>query len=380
MERRLAWLVLAPVLAWALLPGPTFAGGAGPPTAAPYASAKTCAECHPAIHGYWSESAHARSATRPAFLEALRATVDKAPDEDAARDLCVSCHAPTALSTGDRRLEQAVTREGVTCDFCHTVSDVDLSQRGHPFRLEPGPVKRGPLEFAKSTAHESMYSALHRTSPLLCAACHQYTNAHGVEVISTYSEWKASPYPERGETCQECHMPLVPGSSVAEGLDASRRRINLHRVEGGESAGRLATGLDLRFQAVSLGRPAQVDVAVVNRAVGHAAPGGLSSKSLVLGVGVDTGSKDLRLRRDRIYRRALRDEAGRDLLTVPDLFLKARSVGQDTRLQPRETRVEHFTIPLPDDWVAIVARLERRDESVLEAPVTLVREVRWERR
>jgi RNase P subunit RPR2 len=375
---RLARFGLSPVLAWVLSTGAVLALDAGDKP--PFASAKTCAECHPAIHGYWSESAHARSATRPFFLETLRAAAEKAPDAAAVRDVCVACHAPTALLTGDRLLEQAVTREGVTCDFCHTVADVDLAKRGHPFHLEPGPVKRGPLEFAKSPAHETAYSALHRTSALLCAACHQYTNARGVEVVSTYSEWKQSPYPERGETCQECHMPLVPGSSVADGLDASRRRINLHRVEGGSSAGRLATGLDLRFQTVTLGRPAEVEVAVVNRAVGHAAPGGLSSKSLVLSVGVDVGSGDLRLSRDRVYRRVLQDDAGQDLVSVADLFLKASRVGKDTRLMPREVRVEHFTIPLPESWVAIVARLEHRDEAEPQARVTPVREVRWERR
>ena len=78
-------------------------------------------------------------------------------------------------------------------------------------------------------------------------------------------------------------MPLVPGWSVAERLGSSRRRINLHRIEGGSPTGRLATGLDLRFDSVTLRGSAEIDVAVVNRAVGHAAPGGLSSKSLVLG-------------------------------------------------------------------------------------------------
>ncbi|HEY6547176.1 MAG TPA: multiheme c-type cytochrome [Vicinamibacteria bacterium] len=379
MEWKPIWLAVSQVLACACAPGATFAADVGP-AGAPYDSAQACAKCHPAIHGYWAESEHARSATNPAFLGALRAAVETSPDKDAVRNGCVWCHAPTAIVTGDQRLEQPVTREGVTCDFCHTVADVDLGARGHPFRLEPGPVKRGPLEFAKSPAHENAYSALHRTSPLLCAACHQFTNALGVEVLSTYSEWKASPYPERGQTCQECHMPLVPGWSVAEGLDASRRRINLHRVEGGSSAGRLATGLDLRFESVLLRTPAEVDVAVVNRAVGHAAPSGLSSKRLVLGVGVDTGSGELRLRRDRVYRRSLRDDAGRDLVAVADLFLKARSVGEDTRLRPRETRLEHVTVPLPDDWVAIVARLEYVDATGAEPRITPVREVRWDRR
>ena len=83
-------LRLSPVLAWGLGSGAVLAEGAAPGgQPAPYASAKTCSECHPAIHGYWSESEHARSATSPAFLEALRAAVDKAPDKDAVRDGCV---------------------------------------------------------------------------------------------------------------------------------------------------------------------------------------------------------------------------------------------------------------------------------------------------
>jgi len=381
MEWTLTRLALSPVLACALGPGATLANDRGQEGVPPYASAKACSQCHSTIHGYWSESAHARSATSPAFLESLRTAMAKAADQEVVRAGCVWCHAPTALVTGDLRLKEPVTREGVTCDFCHTVSDVDLGRSDHPFHLDPGPVKRGPLEYAKSPAHETAYSPLHRASALLCASCHQYTNAHGVEVLSTYTEWKEGPYPLRGQTCQECHMPLVPGSSVAEGIDASQRRINLHRVEGGSTVSRLAAGLDLRFESVALRHPsAEVEVAVINRAVGHAAPGGLSSKSLVLGVGVDIGSGELTLRSERTYRRALRDTQGRDLVTVADLFLNATAVGEDTRLRQKETRVERFTLPLPDNWVAIVARLEYRDASGPEARVATVREVRWARR
>jgi hypothetical protein len=33
------------------------------------------------------------------------------------------------------------------------VSDVDLGKAGHPFRLEPGKVKRGPFQYMKSPSH-----------------------------------------------------------------------------------------------------------------------------------------------------------------------------------------------------------------------------------
>jgi hypothetical protein len=357
---------------------------AAPAAAEPYTSAQACASCHRTINLYWSESEHSRSASKPSYLEALGAAVEGASDKDGVRRGCVWCHAPTALVTGDYDLRRPVTREGVSCDFCHTVADVDLHKADHPFELKPGRVKRGPLEYAKSPLHDTAYSALHKASPLLCAACHEHTNAHGVPVLSTYTEWKAGPYPERGQTCQECHMPLVPGDTVQrQGVTSTQRRINLHRMVGGSAASRLRTGLVLRIDSVGLtSASADVQVVVVNAGVGHAAPGGLSSKSLVLAVGVETASGELMHRRERVYRREMKDAEGRSLVTVPDLFLKAASVGADTRLQQKEARAERFTVPLPEDWKAIVARLEYRDDSDPKAgtKTTLVTEERRLRR
>ncbi len=379
VTRRGLLAVLALAAAVAAVPSP---GGAAAATAdAPYESAAQCAACHQPIHTYWAESEHSRAATKPSYLAALSAAVEGAKDKEAARKSCVWCHAPTALASGDYALQRPVTREGVTCDFCHTVADVDLANHERPFDLRPGKVKRGPLEYARSSHHETAYSALHKASPLLCAACHEYANANGVPVLSTYSEWTSGPYPARGQTCQECHMPLVPGATVKEGLDPTQRRINLHRMVGGASASRVAGGLELRFQSVEVGAAsADVQVLVTNASVGHSAPGGLSTKSLVLAVGVDTGSGELANRREKTYRRELLDAAGRPLATAEDLFLKAASVGDDTRLKQKEARAERFTVPLPENWKAIVARIEYRDASDPKAPKTiLVAEQRRER-
>jgi hypothetical protein len=353
-----------------------------PPAARPYTAARECATCHKTIHLYWSESGHSRSASNPSYLEALRVAVEGASDKETVRRGCVWCHAPTALVTGDYDLQRPITKEGVSCDFCHTVADVDLSKPDHPFELKPGTVKRGPLEYAKSPFHATAYSTLHKASPLLCAACHEHTNARGVPVLSTYTEWKAGPYADRGQTCQECHMPLVPGSTVREGLQSTQRRINLHRMAGGSTASQIRSGLQLRIDSLSLGSvTADVQVVVVNTGVGHSAPGGLSSKSLVLAVGVETSSGELMHRRERVYQRDLNDAEGRTLVTVPDLFLKAASVGKDTRIKQKETRAERFTVPLPEDWRAIVARLEYHDASDPKAgtKATLVAEDRRER-
>jgi hypothetical protein len=334
-----------------------------PPATEGYTSAQECATCHKTIHTYWSESAHAQSATRSSYLQALSDALKGAPDEATARRACVWCHAPTTLVTGDDALEQPLSREGVTCDFCHTVADVDLGKAYHPFDLQPGRVKRGPLEYAESPYHETAYSALHRSSPLLCASCHEYKNALGAPILSTYTEWAQGPYPARGQTCQECHMPLVPGKTVVEGLSSTQRRINLHRVVGG-SEGPLGRGLELRIDSVDVSSSsAGVRVVVRNAGVGHSAPGGLATKSLVVAVGVEGPNGRLAPRLERVYGLEMLDREGRPVTSVADLFVKAASVGKDTRLKPHESRTEQFTVPLSRDWRAVVARLEYRDAS-----------------
>ncbi len=364
--------------AWRLVFAASLSGALSAAAAGnPYASSKTCAQCHGAIHGYWSESAHARAAQAPSFLTSLEQAAHGAADAAAVRRGCLACHAPTTLVSGDVALADPLSREGVTCDFCHTVADVDLA-REQPFDVQPGPVKRGPLQYAESPFHQTAYSALQRSSPLLCAGCHEFRNAAGVAVLSTYAEWSGSAYAARGTPCQECHMPLVPGSSAREGLTASTRAVNLHRPTGGSGAAKVASGLRLLLDVTRTGEAAEVEASVINSGVGHAAPGGLPTKALVLSVGLEDASGALVQARERVYRRELKDAAGQELTRVADAFVRAASVGADTRLRPGETRRERFTLPLVAGARAIVARLSYRDASDPSAPprTTLVLEER----
>ena len=355
-------LLTAPALPAAV----TAPAGKARPGGSPYVSSKNCGACHDVMYKAWADSPHARSAQSPAFLETLRRVVEAAPDKGAARQGCVWCHAPTTILTGDLELQQPISREGVTCDFCHTVADVDLEKEGTPFVLKPGPVKRGPFEYAsKIQGHEAAYSALHRASPLLCASCHEFRNARGVPVLSNYSEWKDGPYPARGVACQDCHMALVPGAPARGAAPKSGLRVvNLHRLVGGSAISQLARGLDLKIESVAIaGGTAEVAVVVTNVAAGHSIPGGLSTKSLVLAVAAEGADGRLENRQERVYRRELKDDRGIVVETVADMFLKAATVGSDTRIKPKESRRERFGVTVPPGARAIVARLEYRDAS-----------------
>lgn len=158
-------------------------------------------------------------------------------------------------------------------------------------------------------------------------------------------------------------MPLVPGATVREGLKSSERAINLHRLTGGSGAAKVRSGLDLHLDVSLTGTAAEVQATLTNTGVGHAMPGGLSTKSLVLAVGVESARGELVQRRERVFRRELRDAQGNVLTDVAALFLASTAVGEDSRLKPKESRTERFTMPLPDGARAVVARIEYRDAS-----------------
>lgn len=351
-----------------LLAASRLAAAAAPPSPSrpggSYASSKTCGACHDVMFKAWTDSPHARSASSPAYLEALKRAVEQSSDAKAAREACVWCHAPTTLVTGDLELQRPISREGITCDFCHTVAGVDM-EKTPPFDLKPGPVKRGPFAYTKVQGHEAAYSPLHRTSPLLCASCHEFTNARGVAVLSNYSEWKDGPYPALGVSCQDCHMALVPGTPARmAGPGGSQRVVNLHRLVGGSSMSQLARGLDLRIESVAAsGGSAEVAVVVTNAAAGHSVPGGLATKTLVLAVGTESADGKLENRQERLYRRELKDEKGIVLKGVADMFLKAATIATDTRIKPKESRRERFTVTVSAGARVIVARLEYLDAS-----------------
>jgi cytochrome c554/c'-like protein len=353
--------------------------------ATPYVPAEECAKCHPSIYKYWSESSHAKAVQSALFPQSLKRALDLSTDATRTKKECVGCHSPTTQVTGDLELSQAVSRQGVTCDFCHTVKDVDLSRGWPPFQLDPGPVKRGPFAYSKPfKGHEAEYSALHRAKPLLCAGCHEFTNSNGLRVLTTYTEWKESPYSGRGVSCQDCHMALVPGTKVKEGLEQSApgaRLVNLHRLVGGTSEGQLNRGLDLKFDSVTVtGTSANVRVMVSNSGAGHRIPGGLPTKSLVLVVSAAGDAGDLGPPQERVYRRELRDAKDNPVKGLAETFMRAKSEGEDTRLRPLETRTEQLTLQLPQASRAVVARLEYRDASDASAPpkVSVISQVRWE--
>ncbi len=176
------WTVFG--LATAILLLGSVRGQAGEAKSSPYTSAKVCAGCHEDIYQMWSRSLHATALTDPVFdvvyMQVLKATDGKA------RESCLRCHTPTTRVSRDFALRHEVTREGVTCDFCHTISVVNMDMRTEPYTMRPGSVKFGPLGDTTSPGHLTTFSAVHEKSEL-CGGCHELATKNGTVIMGKNS-------------------------------------------------------------------------------------------------------------------------------------------------------------------------------------------------
>lgn len=202
---------------------------------------QSCAGCHRDIHSAWSRSIHAYAWENKWYQDDFMLAHK---ETDGATDmLCGPCHAPIAARTGllppaDGSQFDETSRNGISCDFCHTVKGVEqIFNMGHV--SDPGPDKRGPRGDGNSLYHEVEFSQFH-TSAEFCGSCHMVVHpANGVHIIDTYEDWKTNDYGRQGITCQNCHMTPTPGIGQNPGRSAGmglrRDNVAFHGFIGGSS-------------------------------------------------------------------------------------------------------------------------------------------------
>lgn len=329
-----------------LLPAGVFAQNAGMPRTAEF-----CGDCHRAIFEGWKQSVHARAMESRLFQDALKSAEQESGAE--ARKVCLRCHAPTAVLTDDLGLVKKVSWEGITCDYCHSIREVSTSGGNAHARVEFSEVKSGPTRDASSPAHRTVFSAVH-TSSLACISCHEYKNGLGFSVLSTYAEWKESPYSAAHEECQHCHMYTVQGAVVDPRVQESAGGINLHQMPGSRSPEQLNKAVRMRLSTERTGGVVQVTVRLTNRGAGHFVPTGSPLRRLILTVRLEAYGNGAPMEQTRTYTRAIADSKGVAIEREDIAFLRGAKVIEDTRLAPKETRTETFSFRVPGEKLARV--------------------------
>ncbi|HEY4103074.1 MAG TPA: hypothetical protein VGM44_04250, partial [Polyangiaceae bacterium] len=216
-------------------------------------------------------------------------------------DFCVNCHAPMAVREGQTQdglnldsVPQPL--KGVTCFFCHSVSDVQ-GTHDNPLELASDQTMRGEYnDPAPNVAHASTYSDLHDRAELassnLCGSCHDIVNGHGVSLERTFSEWQGSVFSHApgGSTCGQCHLDQSPElEKAAQSSGAPLRHTHAHDMPGVDLAlqdfpeadaqeTRVQAALNSTLQSAlcvrGVGSAEQLLVVLDNVAAGHAFPSG----------------------------------------------------------------------------------------------------------
>ena len=256
---------------------------------------------------------------------------------------CADCHAPAVNGPAGGgwsllNVEGIAFDEGVHCDFCHKVRDVDMDAApgvagrlvlGRPQEPDGGasefvPVMYGPY-FDVPNVYMGGSPAPHFRDATICGGCHQYEQeglweaaaaaidadrwpSGTLPIHSTIAEWNASPS-WSGVGCQYCHMPAmdVPNSAdldlfegtspgVAGGFERPYGEVRDHSFYGPlnvlpadgmrliETAAALTPEVAWIAAADSASGAAEltVDSRVTNVGAGHALPTGEPLRSVVL--------------------------------------------------------------------------------------------------
>ena len=293
---------------------------------------------------------------------------------------CIGCHSPLVLTTGDASMQTKISWEGVTCDYCHSMRQVSTKGPNPEATLEFTRVRTGPWKGETPSQHGALDTEIHKSS-LLCAPCHEYRNALGFPVISTFSEWQASRYAKEGHECEFCHMPSVgrvalvqqivpaptdverhshcptchtinPASAGAGQAPAAgsglreRGKLNVHDMKGSQTAEMLASAVQAQLAAVRDGGKVRVNVEVANRAAGHYVPTGSALRQLILEVHADTEAGQ-HLVQQRVYQRIVVDRDAKPIEREYMAFERGARAISDTRLAPEEKRSEVFWFDVP---------------------------------
>lgn len=245
----------------------------------PLQSSGSCGRCHAGYddaddyepYESWRGSLMGNALRDPIARAAIAIAEEDHPD---AADFCVRCHSPPAWTRGRTRVPEfdmmamPPTRfepdtdilsddlSGVTCMSCHRMVDPGdpAMVRNAQFVLADGAegaARRGPYTYEPGfdPRHETAQEP-YLSSGALCGTCHDISNpvvpgqrigaggaleptGRDFAVERTYSEWLASAFPARGETCQTCHMPIVETAVRPADDGFPRDEMNRHDLTGG---------------------------------------------------------------------------------------------------------------------------------------------------
>ena len=113
-----------------------------------FESSLICGSCHSEIYEEWKASSHAVSWEDSLFQDVYAAVQSRGGSSK-----CLSCHAPVAWKNSDRMVMDRISREGVSCDYCHTLFSGNSPASSPSFRSRIGREQVGRTGAGRSIYH-----------------------------------------------------------------------------------------------------------------------------------------------------------------------------------------------------------------------------------
>ncbi len=312
---------------------------------------ETCRECHLDITEQWKRSAHSKADRSKNLLFGRMYFQSLKITRGGTMLACGPCHETVPFVNQDFNLLRSVSLEGVACAYCHAVSGPGVSTGVPPYTLDLANYSGTIRNPTFTNSHGSAYSAYYLTSEY-CGACHDYKNQNGVQISTTFAEWKKSKYAKQGVTCQSCHMPGAPGRNSY--LGPARPRVANHAFDRDmllQARPASPPGLTLRAQRVRTGDSLRVFATVSNNGWGHSLPTGNDQKIAVIRIRVLSESGGILWENDpfaewgvSIFGVILADELG----SWPAETWTATSILSDRRIKAGGSATARYDVPVGD--------------------------------
>lgn len=295
----------------------------------------SCSHCMPSYEE-WIADAHSQSAVNPRFLSMYNGTDitgNQSPltrhyfspdygsyplppdtsepyygpgyklDFPSTSGNCSTCHVPAQAAYpgqeyyADPNLASGIEKEGVFCEFCHKIGDVTLNPETNlPYNNLPGVLS---MQLFRPKGEEQLFfgnfdDVNRRVSylPLIeesayCAPCH-FGSFWNTTIYNSYGEWLDSTYsdPEKGQTCQKCHMPAVDYNYFVYpekgGLIRETGNIYSHRMPGATDEALLQNSISMRVSAAREKGEIRLVVNITNDKTGHDVPTDFPLRQMIL--------------------------------------------------------------------------------------------------
>jgi hypothetical protein len=236
-----------------------------------YESANVCGVCHDQFFQQWSGGLHGKAFKSEVF-QILFADAQKTKGYSITTE-CNKCHQPMAEKSVNA--SDALLAEGVNCDFCHTITNLDVYQLAGSYVTTPNRIKKAKLENARSPYHPSASSDIVE-NPRFCASCHEFISREGnneIIVEDTYTQYMDSSFGRTKRGCVSCHMPTYEGKVANLDVTPSRPKVHNHSFTYPDKEKWIADAVEITIKPYEK-KTESINLSLNNKAQGHAFPGG----------------------------------------------------------------------------------------------------------